>query len=136
MKYNGVIQRKLARLDEVVTRLETRTSGMSFEVFVEDWVVQSMVERSLQVAAEIMIDVAERIIALENAGPVAGATGAIDRLVDLGVLVSPEPYKSIVRMRNRLVHEYDETDPRILYSVITSNLDDFRRFRDEIDAVE
>ncbi len=80
-----------------------------------------------------MIDVAERIIALSGGGPTATALEAIERLHTMGILRSPDPYRSMVRMRNLIVHVYDEVDPNRLYDVVTARLGDFRRFRDEID---
>lgn len=133
MKYNGVIQRKLALLDDQVQKLRRHTAGMEYQAFEEDWVIRSACERALQVSAEVMIDVAERIIAIEGAGPVVGASAAIKKLVDLGVLTSAEPYQSIVRFRNLIVHEYEEIDPQTLFTLVSSRLDDFLRFREEID---
>ena len=49
------------------------------------------------------------------------------------VLQTPEPYRSMVRMRNIIVHGYAEVDPDVLYDVVSGRLGDFRRFRDEID---
>jgi uncharacterized protein with HEPN domain len=93
MKYNGVIQRKLALLDDQVQKLRRHTQNLSF----------------------------------------AGAGEAIDKLQILGVISSAEPYRSIVRLRNLIVHEYEQIDPEMLYSIITTRLDDFLKFRDEID---
>ncbi|MCD6151043.1 MAG: DUF86 domain-containing protein [Deltaproteobacteria bacterium] len=73
MHYNGVIQRKLALLDKQVQRLQESLKGISREEFSQSWEKRSMTERALQVAVEIIIDVAERIIALDGAGPVATA---------------------------------------------------------------
>jgi len=75
MKYNGVIQRKLAILDEQVVRLRQHLAGVTAEQFAQSWALRSMTERALQVAVEIVIDIAERIIAIEGAGPVPGAAG-------------------------------------------------------------
>lgn len=136
MKYNGVIQRKLALLDDQVQRLKRHTAGLSLQDFESDWVIRSMSERALQVAAEIMIDIAERIIAIEDAGPVASAVQAIRKLSELGVISSAETYSSIVRFRNLIVHEYEEIDPTILYTIVTTRLEDFHAFRDEIDRRE
>ena len=136
MKYNGVIQRKLAILDDQVLKLKKHTAGVSFPDFEGNWVIRSMTERALQVAAEVMIDIAERIIAIEHAGPIASASEAMQKLVDLRVISSAEPYTSIVRLRNLIVHEYEEIDPQILYTIITTKLEDFHRFRDEIDRAE
>jgi uncharacterized protein YutE (UPF0331/DUF86 family) len=133
MKNNGVIQRKLALLDDQVQKLKYHTKGISFSEFKEDWVIRSMAERALQICAEIIIDIAERLIALNHAGPVATAAEAIDKLKTLGIIESIEPYRSMVRLRNLIVHEYEIIDPEILYTVITKQLDDFLQFRDELD---
>ena len=133
MQTNGVIQRKLALLDDQVQKLTASLASVSRATFKEDWVLRSMAERALQVAAEIMIDIAERIIALRGAGPVAGATEAISELVSLGVLKDPKPYVDIVRFRNLIVHEYEKIDPDILYDLATGRLKEFRAFRDELD---
>lgn len=80
-----------------------------------------------------MIDIAARLISLHGAGPVESASDAIRRLVSLGLIESEEPYREMVRFRNRIVHEYTTTDPVIVYEIATANRRDFRRFRDEID---
>ncbi len=133
MKYNGIIQRKLALLDTQVQRLKQHTKGFTEEQFVEDWVTRSMSERAIQVCAEIMIDIAERVIALEKAGPAATASEAMEKLEMVGVIKSTEPYRSMVRLRSMIVHQYEEIDPKILYSIVTEKLDDFLLFRDELD---
>lgn len=133
MLLNGVVQRKLALLDEDVSRLERYMDGVTLEAFKADELLQLGTERMLQVAVEIVIDIAERLIALRGAGPVATAAEAIERLAVLGILQSADPYRDMVRFRNRIVHEYETTDPAILFAIATGHMSDFRRFRDEID---
>lgn len=133
MKVNGVIQRKLTLLDYQVTRLSKHMEGIPLAAFQDDWASRCVAERALQVAVEICIDVADRIIALKGAGPVETATAAMKRLCDLGVLESDQPYRDMVRFRNLVVHEYETIDPDLLYVLATTRLDDFRRFRDELD---
>jgi uncharacterized protein YutE (UPF0331/DUF86 family) len=135
MKFNGIIQRKLALLDDQVQKLKAHTAGLTEEAFRDDWVIRSMSERVIQVCAEIVIDIAERLIALHNAGPAATASDAIDKLHDLGIIESAEPYRSMVRMRNLIVHQYEVIDPAILYEAIILRLDDFLLFRNEIDRI-
>jgi len=135
MKYNGIVQRKLTLLDEQVMRLRQHLDGVTAEAFAESWALRSMTERALQVAVEIVIDIAERIIAIEGAGPVPGASAAIDRLVTLGVLPSAEPYRTMVGFRNMIVHQYERVDPALVYELATRRLDDFRQFRDELDRL-
>lgn len=38
-----------------------------------------------------------------------------------------------VRFRNLVVHEYEETDPAMLFDLAQNYLGDFRKFRNEID---
>ncbi len=135
MKANGVIQRKLALLDKHLLNLRNEFKGVSLEDFRESWVLQRMAERVLQVMIEICIDVAERIIALKGAGPAATGSEAIEKLAALDVIQSAQPYAEMVRFRNLIVHQYEEIDPEILYSIVSKKLDDFRRFRDEIDKL-
>ncbi len=133
MKYNGVIQRKFALLDTHVQELRRYLGPMDYREFESSRVARLATERALQICAEIMIDVAERIIAIERAGPVARAAEAIARLQTLGVIQDAQPYIGIVRFRNLIVHEYEEIDPRLLFTLATTRIDDFLAFRDEID---
>ena len=135
MRYNGVIQRKLTLLDKQVRQLKKSLKEISYSNFAESWEKRSMTERALQVSVEIIIDVAERIIAIEGAGPVASAAEAIETLVHLNIIKSASPYVDMVRFRNLIVHQYEEIDPAILFELATKRLDDFRKFRDEIDQL-
>jgi uncharacterized protein YutE (UPF0331/DUF86 family) len=123
-------------LDTQVLKLEESLRNVSLSEFEQNWILRSMAERALQVAAEILIDIAERILALEKAGPAATAAEAMESLVRLGVLKSAQPYINITRFRNLIVHQYEEIDPVVLFDLAKKRLDDFRKFRDEIDALE
>jgi len=133
MEINGVIQRKLSLLDDQLLKLEKHLEGISLDQFREDWMRRSMAERALQVSIEIVIDIAERLIALANAGPAATAGDAIRKCVDLGYLKSEQPYRAMVGFRNCVVHQYEQIDPDITYAMATEKLSDFRAFRKEID---
>ncbi|HUX13643.1 MAG TPA: DUF86 domain-containing protein [Spirochaetia bacterium] len=133
MKYNGIIERKLALLDDQVQKLRNYTKEVTYDLFEKNWAMRAASERAVQVAAEIIIDIAERIIAIEHAGPVGSAADAVEKLVTLGVLDSAEPYRSIVRFRNLIVHEYEQIDPKILFDLVARRLGDFLKFRDELD---
>ncbi len=133
MKYNGVIHKKFALLDKNLVRLQNRFEKVDFDEFKSDWELRCACERVLQVMVEIVIDVAERIIALNNAGPVSTSGEAIEKLVELGVIKSAEPYKTMVKFRNIVVHQYEEVEPEILYNIAKNKLNDFKSFRDEID---
>lgn len=69
LRWNGIIQRKLALMDQQLVRLEGHLRNVTLERFVADWTLRTISERTIQVCAEIMIDVAERIIAVAGVGP-------------------------------------------------------------------
>jgi len=135
MELNGVVQRKLALLDESVLRLQGFLAGTTLEQFKRDDLKRAAVERVLQVAVEIVIDIAERIIALKGAGPAATSVEAVERLVTLRVLPAPQPYIEMVRFRNRIVHGYTDIDPEMVYMIATTRHEDFRKFRDAVDRL-
>ncbi len=133
MKYNGVIARKLAILDDQLLHLRQELKDVSYEAFGRSWAMQRMAERALQVMVEVVIDVAERVIALHNAGPTGSAADTIEKLALLGIIESAEPYLPMVRFRNFVVHRYEYVATDILYAVATKHLDTFVRFRQEIE---
>jgi len=135
MERNGIIQRKLALLDKYLTRLENEFEDVDIQRFKKNWALQRMTERVLQVMVEVVVDIAERIIALEKAGPTATAAEAMERLVELKIIKSVQPYTNMIRFRNLFVHQYEEIDPEIVFNIAKNKLESFRRFRDEIDIL-
>ncbi len=133
MKYNGVIQRKFTLLDKHLLELQKHLKDVNFAVFKNDWAFRCMTERSLQVMVEIVIDIAERIIAIESAGPAATSAEALEKLEKLGVIKSAQSYGNMIKFRNLIVHQYEEIDPEIVFNIAKNQLDSFRTFRDEID---
>ena len=133
MEYNAVIHRKFALLDKYLLQLQRELKDVDIEAFKNDWALQRMTERVLQVMVEVVIDIAERIIAQKNAGPTATAAEAIEKLVELRVTKTTKPYTDMVRFRNLIIHQYEEIDPAIVFNIAKNQLDVFRQFRDEID---
>lgn len=135
MKYNGVIQRKFALLDKHLLELQKHLEKVDFSAFRGDWALRCMAERALQVMVEIVIDVAERIIAIEGAGPAATSAEAFEKLQKLGVIKAVLPYSNMIEFRNLIIHQYEEIDPEIVFNIAQKHLDIFRKFRDEIDKI-
>lgn len=136
MRYNGVIQRKFSLLDKQYIQLQKHFDGVNLKTFRDNWAMRAMAERALQVMVEIVIDVSERIIAIEKAGPASSAADAICKLVELNILKSSQPYSDMVRFRNLIVHQYEEIDPEIIFNIVHNKLENFRHFRNEIDALD
>ncbi len=95
--------------------------------------LRDIVERNLEVAAQCVIDIAHRIIALERAEKPRDYYEAILRLGELGVL--PPDFarrlSPLAGFRNILVHEYTAIDWDEVYRNL-QNLDDLVRFSELI----
>ncbi len=128
---NGVIQNKLARIEAYLTKLQEIIPD-GFKEFGKDWRTQMIAERGLQILIEIIIDVANRLIAINNWGPTTSSADSIRLLVLKKVISSEEPYLKMIKFRNFIVHDYDRVDNAIVYSILTENLDDIRKFREEV----
>jgi len=79
-----------------------------------------------------MIDIAERILALENCKPSMSSAESIAKLEDLGIIKEAEQYIDMVRFRNFIVHRYEYVDVNILFTIVKKKLPCFEAFVDEI----
>jgi len=131
MKYNGVIENKLRLLEQKLSEIESWEID-SFEVFSQSTLLCNAVERALQVAVEIMIDVAERILALEKLPPSRTSSEAISKLVELRILPTADKFVDMIRFRNFIVHRYEYIDREVLFSIITKKLPFFKEFVDYV----
>ncbi len=131
MPSNAVIQRKLEVFDTTLNKLRCYLP-VSYEELCEDWGLQKITERSLQILVEIMIDIAQRIIAQRGDAAPQVSADAIRKLKEYGIIQNDEVYSKMVRFRNFLVHNYDSLDMAVLYEIITKRLTDFEQFKHEI----
>lgn len=127
---NGVVSGKLTNLQQRLDELGS-LSPLTLEKL-QDWLVLRAVERDLQVAVEIVIDVCQRLISLAGRPPAASAREAVEGCVALGVLSEAEPYRQMVGFRNIVVHRYEFVNPDILLALVNHHLADFERFIEEV----
>ncbi len=131
MAINGVILRKLQVLDEIIGELRS-LGTITEEQLTKNWLTMRAVERNLQIAVEVMIDVCQRLIALSGQTPVDSAGEAIERVVQMGALSNVYPYRQMVQFRNLVVHHYERVDISVLVDIVNYHLNDFEAFRKEI----
>ena len=127
MKYNGIIENKLRLLDRKLSEIKSWEINDSRK-FRESSLLQNAVERGLQVAIEIIIDVSERILALEQIGPQDSSPLVIKKLEELNILADSAPFMGMVRFRNFIVHRYEYIDTEILFDIIRNKLSLFSEF--------
>jgi uncharacterized protein YutE (UPF0331/DUF86 family) len=125
-----LILRKLADLDQYLAQV-SEYRGITVDEYRRDWKVQRIVERTLQMAIEVCVDVATHVIADRGLRVPATYAEAFDVLGE-GGLLDPGLRAEMVRMagfRNVLVHEYRRVDPEIVVGILRTRLDDLARFR-------
>jgi uncharacterized protein YutE (UPF0331/DUF86 family) len=99
------------------------------EDFLQDTYLRDIVERNLEVAAQCCIDIANRIIAIEEALKPTDYYESFVRLGEIHVLPIEfaQRFASIAGFRNILVHEYLAIDWSEVYANL-QNLQDLYTF--------
>ena len=122
------IERRLEKLNECLKKLEV-LQGKSKEELLADTYLQDIVERNFQVLAQAIIDIANRIISLEDLEKPRDYYEAILRLGHGGIIPANFAKKlaPLAGFRNILVHDYLELDWDEVYENLQS-LDDIHAF--------
>lgn len=109
-EFNG-IERRLDELNDRLARLEP-LKNRSRSDFDSDPYLRDIVERNLEISAQCVIDICNRIISIENAQRPADYYGAIMRMGEMGVLSADFALRlaPIAGFRNILVHGYIQID--------------------------
>ena len=131
MLINGVVTAKLQQLDQVLRELRS-LGELTLERLQSEWLVRRAVERDLQIAVEVLIDVCQRVISLQGSPPAATARGALESCEQLGMLKSSAKYRPLVGFRNILVHDYDDLRLEVVVDIVNGRLDALADFRDEV----
>jgi uncharacterized protein YutE (UPF0331/DUF86 family) len=131
MPINGVIEKKLRFLEETLADLESWPLGDPAQ-FARNSLLRRAVERALQLVVESMIDVAERILAVQHLVPADTAAQNLKRLQEIGILRDVDRFAEMVRFRNFIVHRYEQIEPQIVYSLAKTKLSCFHDFVAEI----
>lgn len=125
----NVILARLARLDEYVSRLK-RFENISLKEYLNDYDLQAIVERNLQLAIQVCIDIANYIVARkkltfpveqENIFLILGREEIIPQKLAARI-------KGMVNFRNILVHDYMAIDSQKVYRILKQGLKDFSEF--------
>jgi uncharacterized protein YutE (UPF0331/DUF86 family) len=116
---------KLAVLHDNLDKL-ARIPQASYAEFSGDFRNLDSALYRLQTSIQVLIDLASYLVALRGLGVPKTSLDAIEKLENANLLPSGsvQRYAPIVGFRNRIVHLYDTTDPRIVYRILTENRDD------------
>lgn len=127
------IKRKIKLIQEELVHLET-FAELSFEDVAKDFMKLAAVERLLEKIITRAIDINQHILAEKGKGPetVRRYEETFTDLASLGVY-SEEFGKAIAPsagLRNRLVHEYDNVDEKIVYNSVGEALSQYAQYCD------
>ena len=125
-----LVLRKLADLDQYLGQLSEYQS-VSVEQYRGDWKTQRIIERTLQMAIEVCLDVATHIIADRGLRAPTTYAEAFEVLGEAGLLdpVMRDVMIRMSRFRNLIVHEYARVDPAMVVRILREHLADLARFK-------
>ena len=103
---------------------------MTAEDYRRDWKTQRIVERTLQMAIETCLDVANHVVADRGLKVPSTYAETFDVLAGAGLLGPDlhEPMRRMVGFRNIVVHEYASIDAEQVLRILRDHLDDLAKF--------
>jgi len=121
-----VLERNLANL-EALARL-------GYDEFMADPRNLAASERWLQTSIEALADISRHIIRRLGLRMPEEYWQIPHVLAEAGYLSAENvpTYEAMVRFRNRLVHRYPEVEPDEIYRIVTQELNEIRRWRDQL----
>ncbi len=124
-----VIKHRLNQLSVSLNKIE-RFKEILLEEFLEDDIIQDVVEYNLFIAINMMIEIATHIVVDNNMGNPETFREAFDILNKEKYLDDNEAkiYRNMVGLRNILSHEYLKIDKKMIYDILKNNLVDIKRF--------
>ena len=128
-----LILKKLSEIEEHLQELE-EFKDISIDDYRNDWKIQRIVERTLQILIEICIDVANHIISDEK-WRVPSSYSETFKILYENRVIDDELFKNLEKMakfRNIIVHNYDKISPEVMVNILKKDLIDFLRFKDSI----
>jgi uncharacterized protein YutE (UPF0331/DUF86 family) len=130
-----LIERKLAELELLVGQA-SEYRQITVEDYRRDWKTQRIVERTLQMAIETCLDVANHIVADRGLKVPSTYAETFDVLAAADLL-SPELHARMRRMvgfRNIVVHEYASIDAEQVVRILRDHRDGLTRFAGAVRA--
>jgi len=128
-----LLGRKLSQIETYLRQIR-EYSKISLTAYKNDWKIQRIVERTLQILIELCIDIANHLISDKG---MRLPTGYADTFNVLGEnrIISKNLSKTMEKMakfRNVVVHQYEKIEPTIVVSILHKNLDDFEKYKKAI----
>ena len=131
-----LVLRRLTFLDTYLDQLQPYR-GIEKDAYEEDWKTQRIVERTLHLAIEVCMDVADHLVADHRLRVPETGAESFEILGEAQILPRDlaESLASMVGFRNILVHDYARLDLAVVVRVLREDLRDIERFRDLVRTI-
>ena len=129
----ALILRKLAELDQYYSQLK-EYENTTADRYSEDWKIQRIIERTLQMMIETCADVAGHIIADKGFRIPKSYADTFKVLLEEKILDRKlyAVMEKIAKFRNIVVHHYDKVDAEIVTAILKKDLADFISYKQAI----
>jgi len=128
-----LILRKLSELDEYYNQIR-EYDKVTVAQYSDDWKMQRIIERTLQMMIEACTDVAGHIISDRGFRIPKSYSDTFKVLCEENI-VDAQLYGALEKMakfRNIVVHHYDKVDAEIVIGILKKNLKDFTAFKEAV----
>ena len=127
--------RILSKLDEMLKYVEELKSMLpDQDEYQQDLIIRRACEKTIEVAIDSLIDVSAMIVSVQQFGLPENEENIFDMLIEKKVLSSKfgGKLKDMKGFRNILIHRYGHVDDEMVYHNISSCMNDFYKFEDDI----
>ena len=128
-----LILRKMADLETYFNQL-SEYSNLTVKEYGEEWKVQRIVERTLQMMIENCLDIAGHIIS-DGGYRIPNNYADTFRVLYENNILGKELFATMGKMtkfRNIIVHDYDKVDTEVVIAILKKDLNDFVGYKNTI----
>ena len=129
----ALILRKLAELDQYYSQLK-EYKNTTVDQYSDDWKIQRIIERTLQMMIETCADIAGHIIA-DKGFRIPKSYADTFKVLQEEKILDKKLYavmEKIAKFRNIVVHHYDKVDAEIVTAILKKDLADFISYKEAI----
>ena len=129
----ALILRKLAELDQYYKQLK-EYENTTVDQYSDDWKIQRIIERTLQMMIETCVDIAGHIIADKGFRIPKSYADTFKVLLEEKILSRKlsAVMEKMAKFRNIVVHHYDKVDAEIVTAILKKDLADFISYKGAI----
>jgi len=130
---HDLVLRRLALLEAYVSQLAPYRN-IEVTAYRADWKTQRIVDRTLHLAIEACLDVADHLVADRRLRVPETGAESFEILAEAGLLSAElgSALASMVGFRNILARDYARIDSEIVIRVLRTDLQDFERLREAV----